>query len=180
MAVARTARYGRDYESWNLRYGIALFIVLLPHLPEPHLSSAAEEVGRMIVDRFADPLEDNQTASLAAYLPEHLVPAIEPAITQTPVPRYLPEPLLPTALETARQRGNTGWLFAIAERGLLVESLAVAEEIGGPLLRVQLVTRHARRLARLPPPALHEVCAATSPPTISAATGPHLTAPDKR
>ena len=89
------------------------------------------------------------------------MPAIEPAITQTPVPLFLPEPLLPAALEVARQRGNTDWLFAIIERGLLVECLAVAEEIGGPLLRVQLVTRHARRLARLPLPALHEVYAAT-------------------
>jgi hypothetical protein len=113
------------------------------------------------VDRFADPLENNQTATLAAYLPEHLVPAIESAITQTPVPLYLPEPLLPAALEVARQRGNTDWLFAIIERGLLVECLAVAEEIGGPLLRVQLVTPHAARLASLLPPALHEVYAAT-------------------
>ena len=57
IAEARTARYGRGYETWNLRYRIGLFIVLLPHLPEPHLSAAAEEVVRMIVDRFADPLE---------------------------------------------------------------------------------------------------------------------------
>ena len=161
IAEARSAWYGRGYESWNLRYQIGLFIVLLPHLPEPHLSAAAEEVVRMIVDKFADPLEPNLTATLAAYLPVHLVPAVEPAITQAPVPLFLPEPLLPTALEVARQRGNTDWLFAIIERGLLVECLAVAEEIGGPLLRVQLVSRHARRLARLPLPALHEVYAAT-------------------
>ena len=38
---------------------------------------------------------------------------------------------------------------------------ATAEEIGGPSLRVQLVTRHAGRLARLPRPALHEVYTAT-------------------
>jgi len=161
IAAARTARYGRDYENWNLRYRIVLFCVLLPHLPEPYLSGAAEETVRMIVDRFADPLDVNLTATLAAYLPEHLVPAIEPAITELPIPLYLPEPLLPAALEVARQRGNTDWLFAITERGLLVECLAVAEEIGGPLLRVQLVTRHAARLARLPRPALYEVYAAT-------------------
>ena len=161
IAAARTARYGRDYETWNLRYRIRLFVVLLPHLPEPYLSSAAEEVVQMIVDRFFDPLADNLTATLAAYLPEHLVPTIEPAITETPVPLYLPEPLLPAALEVARQRGNTDWLFAIIERGLLLECLAVAEEIGGPLLRVQLVTRHAARLARLPLPELHEVYTAT-------------------
>ncbi|MGD0605111.1 MAG: ATP-binding protein [Streptosporangiaceae bacterium] len=161
IAAVRTAWYGRGYESWNLRYQIALFVMLLPHLPEPYLSGAAEEVVRMIVERSADSLEANLTATLAAYLPEHLVPAIEPAITQTPVPLFLPESLLPAALEVARQRGNTDWLFAIVERGLLVECLAVAEEIGGPLLRVQLVTRHARRLARLPLPALHKVYAAT-------------------
>jgi hypothetical protein len=161
IAAARTARYGRGYESWNLRYRIMLFIVLLPHLPEPYLSLAADEAVRMIVDKSADPLQANLTATLAAYLPEHLVPAIEPAITETPVPLFLPELLLPTALEVARQRGNTDWLLAIVERGLLVECLAVAEEIGGPLLRIQVVTGHARRLARLPLPALHKAYAAT-------------------
>ena len=161
IAAARAAQYGRGYESWNLRYQIALLILLLPHLPEPHLSSAAEEAVRMIVDRFADPLETNLTKALAAYLPEHLIPAIEPAITRTPVPLYLPEQLLPTALTVARQRGNTDWLFAIAERGLIVECLAAADEVGGPLLRVQLVTKHAHRLTRLPLPTLQEVYAAT-------------------
>ena len=111
IAAARTAIYGRGYETWNLRHRISLFTMLLPHLPEPHLSGAAEEAVRMIVDRFFEPLADNLTATLAAYLPVHLVSAIEPAITQTPVPLYLPEPLLPTALEVARQRGNTDWLF---------------------------------------------------------------------
>jgi hypothetical protein len=161
VAEARTATYGRGYETWHLRHRIMLLILLLPHLPEPYLSGAAEEVVRMIVDMLADPLSDALTATLAAYLPEHLVPAIEPAITQTPVPLYLPEPLLPAALEVARQRGNTDWLFAIIERGLLLECLMVAEEIGGPLLRIQLVTRFARRLAQLPPLALHEVYGAT-------------------
>ena len=161
VAVARSAHYGRGYASWNLRYQIKLLIVLLPHLPEPHLSAAAGELVRMIVDEFADALESDLTATLAAYLPAHLLPSIEPAITREPVPLFLPEPLLPAALEVARQRGNTGWLLAVAERGLLTECLAVAEEIGGPLLRLQLVTRHARRLARLPRPKLHEVHAAS-------------------
>jgi hypothetical protein len=72
IAEIRTASYGRGYESWEVQYRIMLFVVLLPHLPEPYLSGAAEEAVRMIVDRFANPLEDNLTATLAAYLPEHL------------------------------------------------------------------------------------------------------------
>lgn len=158
---ARTASYGRGYATWNLRYRIGLFIVLLPHLPDPHLSEAAEMVLRMIVDKSPEPLPVDQTASLAAYLPAQLLPAAERAITAVPLPLFLPEESLQAALDTARQRSNIDWLFAVANRGLLAECLTVAEEIGGPLLRIELITHHARRLATIPPTELHDVWTAT-------------------
>ncbi|GAA3431791.1 AAA family ATPase [Kutzneria kofuensis] len=158
---ARTARYGRDYETWMLRYRIGLFIVLLPHLPEPHLTEVADIVLRMIVDKSTDTLPADQTAALAAHLPARLLDVAERAITAAPLPRFLPADLLPAALDVARRRGNVDWLFAVAERGLLASCLTVAEEMGGPLLRLEVVTRHAHQLARLPAPELYEVWRAT-------------------
>jgi hypothetical protein len=135
--------------------------VLLSHLPEPHLSEAAEIVVRMIVDKSAEPLPVDQTATLAAYLPAPLLAAAERAITAAPLCLFLPEESLTAALDIARQRGNIDWLLAVADRGILAECLAVAEEIGGPLLRIELVTRHAHRLAKISPPELYDVWAAT-------------------
>ena len=154
---ARTAVYGRGYATWNLRYQIKLLIVLLPHLPEPHLSRTAETVIRMIVDESTDTLPAYQTATLAAYLPVTLLPAAERAITAAPLPLFLPEDSLRAALDIARLRGNTDWLFAIAARGLLADCLTAAEEVGGPLLRIELTTRHAHLLAKAPLPELHDV-----------------------
>ena len=114
-----------------------LFVVLLPHLPEPYLSAAAEEVVRMIVDRFADPLEDNLTATLAAYLPEHLVPAIEPAITEAPVP------LLPARTAAA---SGTGGGTAAREHGL-----AVRDHRAGPAHRMPRGGRGDRRAVAASP-----------------------------
>jgi len=161
IVEARTATYGRNYETWNLRYRIGLFIVLLPHLPEPYRSEAAEIVVRMIVDKSTEPLPVHQTASLAAYLPAQLLSAAERAITEAPLPLFLPEESLAAALDIARQRANTDWLFAVADRGLLPECLTVAGEMGGPLLRIELITRHAHQLSKFPPPELYDVWTAT-------------------
>jgi hypothetical protein len=158
---ARTAQYGRGYETWNLRYRIVLFILLLPHLLEPHLSEAAETVVRIIVDKAAVPLPVNQTASLAAYLPAPLLPAAERAITDAPLPLFLPEKSLTAALDIATQRGNIDWLLAVADRGQLAECLTAAEKLGGAMLRIELITRHAHRLAKIPLPDLHDVWTAT-------------------
>lgn len=158
---ARTAQYGRGYPTWNLPRRISLLTLVLPHLPEPHLGEAAENLVRMLVDESTVPLPAVGTAALAAHLPERFLPVAEQALTDAPLPGFLPETALPAALELARQRGNLDWLFAVAERGLFTESLTVAGELGGPRLRIDLITRHAHRLATVPRAQLHEVWTAT-------------------
>jgi hypothetical protein len=163
IARARSVIYGRGHPGWNARRRIALLLGLMPHLPEPHLSEASQALLHVVVEDFADQLNAEHTAVLAWYLPEGLLTAAEPAITEVPLPHLLPAERLPAALAVARARKNKDWLLAITRRltgPALVETLVSAEEIGGVALRAELLGRCAANYLTLDPVTLYEVWSA--------------------
>ncbi|CAM5448260.1 hypothetical protein GCM10010329_34710 [Streptomyces spiroverticillatus] len=161
---ASTASYGRNYPGWRTRYRVSLLVRLLPHLRDEQRAQAAEAALSLIVGDLADPLSTELTTTLAWYLPRPLLRTAEEAITERPIPLYLPDDALDEALEVARERRNEDWLFAIALRSQgtgLTTALAVAGDIGGPALQGRLMTECASAFRRLEPPALHAAWAQT-------------------
>lgn len=160
---AKVAHYGRGYPGWNFRHRIVLLLALFPHLPEPYLSEAAQAVLRIVIDDYADRLSEQHTAILAWYLPESLLEVAEAAITEVPLPSLMPSARLPAALAVARKRKNKDWLLAITRRLTgppLIETLEVAEEIGGAALRAELLGRCAANYLTLDPTTLYDVWSA--------------------
>jgi hypothetical protein len=113
-----------------------------------------------VVDESAERLSVDQTATLAAHLPEALLSEAEAALTERPLPCYVPDALIPAALAVARDKRDVPWLIAVTrrlERSLLPEAVRVATEIGGPELAARLLAECAEVFGRLEPNVLYSI-----------------------